>query len=71
MESTDERQVGKMTFEHEKETLVHELVAMHNIQENPDFEEQVREILEKYIVFYKDRLTSGEYKTLLQIQEDF
>lgn len=39
----------------EKEMLVRELVAIHNIQENPDFEDEVREILEKYIVFLKNR----------------
>lgn len=40
----------------EKELLIKELVAMHNIQENPDFEEQVREILKKYVVFRRNRL---------------
>ena len=39
----------------EKESLVEELIAIHNIQENPDFEDEVRKILEKYIVFYKTR----------------
>lgn len=39
----------------EKELLVKELVSIHNIQENPDFEEQVREILENYIVFRRKR----------------
>lgn len=42
----------------EKEMLIRALVAIHNIQENPDFEDEVREILEKYIVFLKDRLPS-------------
>lgn len=42
----------------EKEMLIKELVAIHNIQENPDFEDEVREILKKYIVFLKDRLPS-------------
>lgn len=44
-----------MSKDNEKESLIKELVAIHNIQENPDFEDEVREILEKYIVFYKDR----------------
>lgn len=39
----------------EKENLIRELVAIHNIQENPDFEDEVREILEKYVVFFKNR----------------
>lgn len=39
----------------EKEQLIRELVANHNIQENPDFEEEVREILEKYIIFRRNR----------------
>lgn len=43
-------------MDEEKEMLVRELVAIHNIQENPDFEDEVREILEKYIVFLKNRL---------------
>ncbi len=42
-------------MDEEKEMLVRELVAIHNIQENPDFEDEVREILEKYIVFLKNR----------------
>lgn len=42
-------------MEEEKEMLLRELVSIHNIQENPDFEEEVSEILEKYIVFLKDR----------------
>ena len=42
-------------MDEEKEMLVRELVAIHNIQENPDFEDEVRERLEKYIVFLKNR----------------
>ena len=42
-------------MDEEKEMLTRELVAIHNIQENPDFEDEVREILEKYIVFLKNR----------------
>lgn len=42
-------------MDEEKELLIRELVANHNIQENPDFEDGVREILEKYIVFLKNR----------------
>lgn len=42
-------------MDEEKEMLIRELVAIHNIQENPDFEDEVREILEKYIVFLKNR----------------
>lgn len=42
-------------MDEEKEILVRELVAIHNIQENPDFEDEIREILEKYIVFLKNR----------------
>lgn len=42
-------------MDEEKELLIKELVAIHNIQENPDFEDEVREILEKYIVFLKNR----------------
>lgn len=42
-------------MDEEKEMLVRELVAIHNIQENPDFEDEIREILEKYIVFLKNR----------------
>ena len=42
-------------MDEEKEMLVRELVAIHNIQENPDFEDEVGEILEKYIVFLKNR----------------
>lgn len=42
-------------MDEEKEMLVRELVAIHNIQENPDFEDEVREILDKYIVFLKNR----------------
>ena len=42
-------------MDEEKEMLVRELVAIHNIQENPDFEDEVREILEKYIIFLKNR----------------
>lgn len=42
-------------MDEEKEMLVRELVAIHNIQENPDFEDEAREILEKYIVFLKNR----------------
>lgn len=42
-------------MDEEKEMLARELVAIHNIQENPDFEDEVREILEKYIVFLKNR----------------
>lgn len=40
----------------DEEKLIRELVAMHNIQENPDFEEQVRDILTNYVVFCKGRL---------------
>lgn len=39
----------------EKELLIKELVSIHNIQENPDFEDEVRNILDKYVVFLKDR----------------
>lgn len=46
--------------------LVRELVAMHNFQENPDFEEQVRDILKNYIVFYKSRLPEQEYRKFSQ-----
>ena len=31
----------------EKENLIRELVAIHNIQENPDFEDEVREMMAK------------------------
>lgn len=50
----------------EKEQLIRELVSIHNIQENPDFEDEVREILGKYIVFFKDRLPKEEqiYETI-------
>lgn len=44
-----------MSKDNEKESLVRELVSIHNIQENPDFEDEVREILEKYVVFFKGR----------------
>lgn len=44
----------------ESELLVQELVALHSFWENPDFEEQVREILENYIVFRKHRLPTKE-----------
>lgn len=50
----------------DSEKLVRELVAMHNFQENPDFEEQVRDILENYIVFYKNRLPEQEYRKISQ-----
>lgn len=39
---------------------------MHNFQENPDFEEQVRDILKNYIVFYKSRLSEQEYRKFSQ-----
>ncbi len=39
----------------EKEQLIKELVAIHNIQENPDFEDEIREILENWIVFRRQR----------------
>ena len=39
----------------EKEQLISELVTIHNIQENPDFEDEIREILDKYIVFRRQR----------------
>lgn len=48
----------------DSEKLVRELVAMHNFQENPDFEEQVRDILENYIVFCKNRLPEQEYRKI-------
>lgn len=41
--------------EFESELLVQDLVSIHNILENPDFEEQVREILKNYIVFRRNR----------------
>ena len=50
----------------DSEKLVRELVAMHNFQENPDFEEQVRDILENYIVFCKNRLPEQEYRKISQ-----
>lgn len=49
-------------MEFEKESLVKELVAIHNIQENPDFEDEVREILEKYVVFFKNRPPKEDIK---------
>lgn len=48
------------------EKLVRELVAMHNFQENPDFEEQVRDILKNYVVFCKNRLLEQEYRKFSQ-----
>lgn len=50
----------------DEEKLVRELVAMHNIQENPDFEEQVRDILRNYIVFSKSRLSEQEFRKISQ-----
>lgn len=50
----------------DEEKLVRELVAMHNIQENPDFEEQVRDILRNYIVFSKSRLPEQEFRKISQ-----
>lgn len=50
----------------DSEKLVRELVAMHNFQENPDFEEQVRDILENYIVFCKNRLPEQECRKISQ-----
>ena len=47
-------------MDEEKEALIRELVSIHNIQENPDFEDEVREILEKYVVFFKNRLPREE-----------
>lgn len=55
--------MGQVTDE---EKLVKDLVAIHNILENPDFEEQVRGILKKYIVFCKDRLPEQEYQKIFQ-----
>ena len=39
---------------------------MHNFQENPDFEEQVRDILKDYIVFSKSRLPEQAYRKFSQ-----
>ena len=50
----------------DEEKLIRELVAMHNIQENPDFEEQVRDILRNYIVFSKSRLSEQEFRKISQ-----
>lgn len=50
----------------DEEKLVRELVAMHNFQENPDFEEQVRDILKNYVVFSKNRLPEHEYRKISQ-----
>ncbi len=50
----------------DEEKLIRELVAMHNIQENPDFEEQVRDILRNYIVFSKNRLPEQEFRKISQ-----
>lgn len=50
----------------DEEKLIRELVAMHNIQENPDFEEQVRDILRNYIVFSKSRLPEQEFRKISQ-----
>lgn len=50
----------------DSEMLVRELVAMHNFQENPDFEEQVRDILQNYVVFSKNRLPEQEYRKISQ-----
>lgn len=50
----------------DEEKLIRELVAMHNIQENPDFEEQVRDILTNYVVFCKSRLPEQEYRKIFQ-----
>ena len=50
----------------DEEKVIRELVAMHNIQENPDFEEQVRDILRNYIVFSKSRLPEQEFRKISQ-----
>lgn len=50
----------------DEEKLVRELVAIHNFQENPDFEEQVRDILKNYVVFCKNRLPEQEYRKISQ-----
>ena len=44
----------------EKELLIRDIMKYHSLVENPDFEEQMREVLENYIVFRKDRLPYEE-----------
>jgi len=44
----------------EKELLIRDIMQYHSLVENPDFEEQMREVLENYIVFRKDRLPYEE-----------
>lgn len=44
----------------EKELLIRDIMKYHSLVENPDFEEQMREVLKNYIVFRKDRLPYEE-----------
>ena len=44
----------------EREQLIKEIVSLHFVGENPDFEEQVREVVSKYVIFSKNRLPYEE-----------
>lgn len=46
----------------EREQFIREVMAYHSLVENPDFEEQLREVLENYVIFRKDRLPYEEVK---------